>query len=587
MRVKGGGMSGSEFRDARAEAGDVQGDLERGRERFRARAWASAHEALMRAEGASPLAGEDLERLAVSAYLIGRDADYQRLLERAHQAYLVSGARARAVRAAFWLGLRLLLRGEVGTANGWLGRAERLLERQQNDCAERGYLALLVAQQKVRGGDWDAVIASAAEAVAAGERFAEPDLLAAALHLQGRARLQQGQVEEGLSLLDEAMVGVVAGELSPLMTGLVYCSVIEGCREVYALDRAREWTAALYRWCEAQPEMMAFVGLCQVHRAELLQLEGAWSNALREARRAFARSVDINRQAAAAAFYQQAEVHRLRGEFAAAEAAYRDASQWGWAPQPGLALLRLAQGHTVAATAAIRRALAESAARPQRMELLAAAVEIMLAARNTVEAREACRELQQIADSFEARWLRAMAAQAAGAVELAEGNASAAVGLLRRAWQAWQELDVPYLAARARVLLGRCCRELGDHDGAELELAAARTVFEKLGAAPDLTRLDAVVRNESATGSHGLTSRELEVLRLVAAGKRNRDIAGTLFLSERTIERHVSNILRKLDVPSRSAAIAHAFRYELVRLAVGVGPPSRHGAGGKHPRRAR
>jgi ATP/maltotriose-dependent transcriptional regulator MalT len=183
--------------------------------------------------------------------------------------------------------------------------------------------------------------------------------------------------------------------------------------------------------------------------------------------------------------------------------------------------------------------------------------------------------------------LRAMAAQAAGAVELAEGNASAAVGLLRRAWQAWQELDVPYLAARARVLLGRCCRELGDHDGAELELAAARTVFEKLGAAPDLTRLDAVVRNESATGSHGLTSRELEVLRLVAAGKRNRDIAGTLFLSERTIERHVSNILRKLDVPSRSAAIAHAFRYELVRLAVGVGPPSRHGAGGKHPRRAR
>jgi hypothetical protein len=443
-------------------AGGSHSELERGRESFRSRAWASAHEALSRVDGAAPLAGGDLERLAAAAYLTGRDAEYLQLLERAHRTHLASGALARAARAAFWLGLKLLLRGEVGSANGWRGRAERILEELHEDCVERGYVALLVAQQRVAEADWERVIATAAEAAAAGERFAEPDLLAAALHLQGRARLQQGRIHEGLSLLDEAMVGVIAGELSPIMTGLVYCSVIEGCREVYALDRAREWTMALCRWCEAQPQMLAFVGLCRVHRAELLHLDGAWREALGDAQLAFSLSVGVNRRAAAAALYLQGEIHRHLGELTAAEMAYRDASQRGWPAHPGLALLRLTQGRTAAAAAAIRRALEESMERSRRAELLAAAVEVMVAAGNRGEAHAASRELQQIAEGLEARWVRDMAAEAAGAVELAEGSPSAAVGPLRRAFETWHELAAPYFAARVRVLLGCCCRDLGD-----------------------------------------------------------------------------------------------------------------------------
>ena len=340
--------------------------------------------------------------------------------------------------------------------------------------------------------------------------------------------------------------------------------MIEACREVYALDRAREWTAALGRWCEEQPEMVAFVGVCQVHRAEIMQLNGAWSDALGEAQRACERCLGINRLAAAAGYYQQGEVHRLRGEFAAAETAFRNASQCGWDPQPGLALLWLAQGRTAAALAAIRRVLDETAAPSRRIGLLAAQVDIMLAAGDTAEARRACSELQEIAESFDSRVLGAMAAQATGAVELSDGNPLLAAGLLAACLAGLARAGCALSAARVRVLLGLCCRALGDAESAELELRAARTAFEALRAAPDLARLEAVARNPRVAPPHGLTRRELEVLRLVADGKSNKDIAGALCLSERTVERHLSNILRKLDVPSRAAATAHAYRHALV-----------------------
>jgi DNA-binding CsgD family transcriptional regulator len=557
-------MSGSESYAAGGEARDVREDLKRARDDYGARAWASAHEVFTQVDADQPLEAEDLERLAVSAYLLGKDAEYLRVLERAHQAHVAAGACARGARVAFWLGFRQLLRGEVAIANGWLGRAARLVERQPGDCVERGYLALLVAQQHVGAGDWDAAHAGTVTAADAGERFQDPDLVAAAIHLQGRVRMEQGHLAEGLSLLDEAMIGVMAGELSPVMTGLVYCSAIDGCQEIHALDRVRQWTAALGQWCAEQPEMLAFVGVCQVHRAEILQLGGAWTAALAEAERASERCLGVNRVAAAAAFYQQGEVHRLRGELAAAEAAYRNASQWGWDPQPGLAQLRLAQGRTAAAVGAIRRAVIETPTRAQRTRLLAAQVEIMLAAGDAVEARKAGGELQALARTIASSLLDAMAAQAMGAVELAEGNAAAAAGLLRRAWQGWEELEVPYAAARVRVLLGSCCRALGDQEGAELELRAARNGFEKLGARPDLAALEPAVRRQPAARPFGLTPRELEVLRLVATGKSNKAIASSLFLSERTVERHVANIFRKLDVPSRAAATAEAYRHALI-----------------------
>jgi DNA-binding CsgD family transcriptional regulator/tetratricopeptide (TPR) repeat protein len=558
-------MYGVDQPHLRPHVSDVGGDLERGRDCYGRRAWAEAYAALTLADQAAPLAAEDLELLAMSAYLVGRDDEYLGALDRAYNAFLSAGEDLRAVRCAFWLGLRLSFRGETGRATGWLGRAHRLLEREARDCVEHGYLLLPVVNQQIAAGNGDAAYAAAARAAAIGDRFGERDLSASARHLQGRVLLEQGRIAEGLALLDEAMLAVSAGDLSPLVAGLAYCNVIEGCQQVHALDRAREWTSALTRWCEDHPEMVAFTGVCLVHRAEIMQLGGAWTEAIDEARRACERCVRVaNQQAAAAALYQQAEVHRLRGEFTAAEEAYRSASQWGWEPQPGLALLRIAQGRTDAATAAMRRVVGATTDRLQRVRLLPAHVEIMLAAGAIEEARGACRDLEEIAASFATDVLGAMAAHARGAVELAEGDAKAAIGSLRRAWTVWQQVEAPYVAARVRVLIGLACRVLDDNEGGRLELDAARAVFEQLGAAPDLNRLDALARGAPADHPHGLTRRELQVLRLVTAGKTNKAIAAELHLSEKTIDRHVSNIFTKLDVPSRAAATAYAYEHKLV-----------------------
>jgi DNA-binding CsgD family transcriptional regulator len=315
--------------------------------------------------------------------------------------------------------------------------------------------------------------------------------------------------------------------------------------------------------------MVAYTGLCLVHRAEIMQVHGAWRDALKEAQLARERFAHGMRQAAGAhregaAFYRQGEVHRLRGEFTAAEEAYRNASRCGWEPQPGLALLRLAQGDNDAAAGAIRRVLGETTEPLKRARLLLAYVEIMLAVGDTQEARSAWGELERISASYGSGMLGAMVAHARGAVDLAEGDARASLVTLRHAWQAWQELEAPYEAARVRVLIGLTCRALGDDESATLELAAARDVFEQLGAAPDLAGVDSLVGRAAFVDTHGLTPRELEVLRRVATGETNKAIAAELVLSERTVDRHVSNIFSKLDVSSRAAATAYAYEHQLV-----------------------
>jgi DNA-binding CsgD family transcriptional regulator len=544
---------------------DAIDELGRGRESYARRAWMDAYRSLSRADQASPLGAEDLELLATSAFMLGRDDDCLSSLERAHHAYLDAGEAMRAVRCAFWLVINLALGGEMSRATGWLGRAQRLVERDGGDCVERGYLLVPIMLRHEAAGDWEAAYAAAADAAEIGERFGDADLLALAIHEQGCALIQQERVEEGLGLLDEAMVAVIAGELSPIVTGIVYCSVIMGCQEVYALRRAQEWTVALTRWCEEQPAMVAFSGRCLVHRAEIMELHGAWREALEEARRAHQRCVQgKNQSAAAQAFYRQAEVHRLQGRFSAAEEAYRDASRCGCEPQPGLALLRLAQGNDDAAAAAIRRAVGETTEPLKRARLLPAYVEIMLAVGDVQEAHNACRELEEISARYESGMLGAMSAHAEGAVDLAQGDTRAALLALRHAWQMWQELEVPYEAARVRVLLGLACRTLGDDDTAALELEAARDVFARLGAAPDLARADSLTRRAASVDARGLTPRELQVLRLLAAGRTNKAIAAELVLSERTVDRHVSNIFTKLGVSSRTAATAYAYKQQLV-----------------------
>jgi DNA-binding CsgD family transcriptional regulator len=540
-------------------------EVERGREAYAERAWAEAYASLLDADSAEGVEAEDLELLATAAYMLGRVEDFLNVLERAHQAYLAAREPLRAARSAVYLGINLAILGDMARAGGWLGRAHRLVEQEGTDCAEQGYLLLPLAVRHEAGGDYEAAAATAAEAAAIGERFQDRDLFALGAHLHGNTLIKQGRVEEGFRLLDEAMLAVIGGELSPIITGVVYCGAIAGCEEAYELRRAHEWTDALSRWWEEQPELVAFTGRCLAHRAEILQVHGDWTRALEEARRAQERCERaMNRIAAGQAAYQQAEVLRRQGELDAAEAAYREANTLGREPQPGLALLRLAQGDADAAAAGIRRALAETEEPLKRSRLLPAHVEILVGAGELEEARSASRELADIAAAYPSAMLDAIAAHVQGSVELVAGDARRALVALRRAWQTWQELEAPYEASRTRVLLGLACRELGDEDTAALELEAARAVFEELGARPDLARVEAHVRSVEAGDVHGLTTRELEVLRLVAAGNTNREIAAVLVLSEHTVARHVQNIFTKLRVSSRTAATAFAFEHDLV-----------------------
>ena len=544
---------------------DPVSELERGRQAYAGRAWLDAYTALSKADQTAPLGADDLELLAMSASMVGRMDELLRLLERAHDACVDAGATLRAARCAFWLGMNLALRGEVGSAGGWLGRAQRLVESAGQESVEQGYLLLPVALQHEMSGDFEAAYEAAREAAAIGERFSDADLFAVAVHVQGLARISQARTAEGLRLLDEAMVAITAGNVSPIFTGIVYCGVILGCEEAFDPRRAHEWTNALARWCEEQPQMVAFSGRCLAHRAGIMQLHGEWRDALSEARLARERCEQaMNRAATGQALYQQGELHRLQGDFVSAEAAYRDASRYGREPQPGLALLRLGQGDQDAAAAAIRRVVGETTQPMPRAKVLPAYVEIMLAVGAADEARNASRELAEIAAASDSAMLRAIAAHVEGAVALSEGDAKAALVSLRSAWHVWEELDAPYEAARVRVLVGLACRALGDDDGAVLELDAARGVFEELGATPDLALVDSLSPSRMRDAAHGLSERELEVLRLVAAGKTNREIAAALVVSQHTVARHVQNIFGKLGVSSRTAATAFAFEHELV-----------------------
>jgi DNA-binding CsgD family transcriptional regulator len=547
------------------------------RDAFERKAWAEAYRALSAADAESPLGSGDLELFATSAFLIGKEEETIELWIRAHNECLRADDAPRAARCVFWLVNILLVRGELAQAGGWLARAHHQLDEGRHECPERGLLLVLNARlNHIKREDPERTDEIIGRAMEIARRFDDPDLATFSRLVLGQAHVRSGNAVEAVALFDEVMVAVTVGEASPIGIGFLYCAIIDACQQIFDVERAREWTAALSRMCAAQPDLVPFRGQCLVHRAEIMRFSGAWSQAIKEAEGACAALIRTPSSGAetapepifiypvGAAFYELGEIHRMRGELEEAEEAYRQASRSGQSPEPGLALLRMAQGRLNVAEATIRRVLGEPCSRLARARILAACVEIMVATRDLATARTAVDELAAIEAQLGSPFLRALGSQSLGAVLLAEGDARAGLVALRSAWMTWQELDAPYESARVRVLLAMACRSLGDEDAAELELDAARRVFQRLAAAPDVERVRSLMESSAQPTTSALTARELEVIGLVATGKTNRDIALALSISQRTVDRHVSNILLKLDLPSRSAATAYAFEHGLV-----------------------
>jgi DNA-binding CsgD family transcriptional regulator/tetratricopeptide (TPR) repeat protein len=521
------------------------------------------YERLRERDRESPLAPPALLELATAAYLVGQDNEGLLTLIRAHQGFVQQGDNRRAGGIAARISSLLMNGANAAQAAGWLARAARLLDESGDAGVERGYLLVADARHSIMSGHVEQAADKFAEAAAIGERYGDADLTSLARQGHGRVLIELGEIEAGIALLDEAMVAATAGELSTIITGIVYCSVLSACADLFDVGRAREWTAALTRWCDAQPDVVPYRGECLVHRAEVISLRGVWPDALHEAMLACERLGEPPGQPAfGAALYQVAELHRLRGELDEAQRAYLRAAESGRSPYPGLALLRLAQGRCEDAAASIGRVLQEARHRRVRTRVLSAAVEIMLACGNVAAARDAASELDTHAHTLGTPFVRAAAAHALGAVALAEGDPTAALASCRTALTLWSGLEVPYEAARAQVVIAQACRALGDKDSADLELEAACRTFEQLGAKLDLACLRPSA--EIAGRTAGLTARELQVLRLVATGRTNRSIGDALRLSEKTVARHVANIFVKLDVSSRAAATAYAFEHGLI-----------------------
>ena len=515
--------------------------------------WDSAYRAFARARSREPLPIHDLDAMGDAAWWLGLAREAMSLSEEVHRRCVEAGERSRAAMAAMDIGFMAILRGEVALGSGWLGRARRLLDDLPT-AVEHGYLRMMAIEEASDAGDLAAAITAAREVHALGRDHGDPTLQALALVQEGTSTVQQGHMADGLALLDEAMVSVVAGEVRPEFAGNIYCRMMSLCHDLVDLRRAREWTTATQRWCDTFSSAAMFTGICRVHRAQLLVVAGDWGSAEAEARRVCEDLAELNVAVVGEAWYQRAELSRLRGDLDVAEAGYREALARGRDPQPGLALLWLADGRPREGLSAVTSSLEGAGPDPfRRARLLAAQADLAVACGDGAVAAGAADALATIAGTWPTPGLEALAEQARGAALLVADDPAGALRSLRGAESRWQAMDAPLQTALTRRLASRARAALGDERGARLEADVAMDALDRMRSTspPDGARQPA---------GAGLTAREVEVLALVAEGATNRQVADSLVISEKTVARHLANIYLKLDLRTRTAAAAWAHR---------------------------
>jgi class 3 adenylate cyclase len=511
----------------------IQNPAEAGREAFQRRAWGEAYELFTAADVDGALGGDDLERLATAAVLSGRADRHTHLLERAYAAHQAAENRKRAGYVATMLNHEYETKLQRAVAAGWLSRATRLLE-QEEEAPEHGYLELERSLLAWKSQDFDAALEHAVRAEEIGIRHGDRNLEVRALQRRAIALIEKGDLDAGRAFLDEASAAAISGELDPFSTVAVYCNTIGTCRDLADYARAGEWADTASAWCESQAAS-AFPGLCRVNRAEVMRVKGQWAAAEEHAHQASEELKEWCPRVAGSAFYEIGEVRLRRGDLTGAEEAFREAHAYGKNPQPGLALLRLAQGRVDAASEAIGAALTDNAGQLSRARLLPARVEIAIRGGDLKTAREAAMELAEIAVMYGTSALEAAAVTTRGEVELAEGEFRASISTFRRAFDIWQDVGAPYEAAKTRLDLGLAYEKVGNREAAKLELEAARATFERLGAVLDAARAAERV-SRRATRTFMFT-----------------DIARSTDLSKFLGEDVYENVLRKHDAIVRGA----------------------------------
>jgi DNA-binding NarL/FixJ family response regulator len=533
--------------------------LERARAAYADRQWSQAREAYLAARAAAPLSAEDMAALSDAAWWEGAIDESLSACEEAYRLFLHGDdPRPRpAAMLAIEIGFSWYLRGEEAMGSGWISRARRLLEAE-SDCAEHGYLQSLAIDDALGAGDFIGAIEAARAVAAVGARHGDEALSSYALVGEGVALIKQGRVRDGLAVLDEAMLAVVAGRVRPTWAGNIYCQLMSVCAELADLRRAQQWTDATARWCEGFSNAVMFVGVCRVHRAQLLQVHGDWASAEEEIAQVCRDLAAMNVGAVGLALYELGEVRRMRGDLPGAATAYAQAHEHGKEPQPGLALVWVAEGKPSAALQALAACEARTNDPLAKTRLWEALVQAAVAAGDLAAARAAAGALDETAATYASPGLLAAAAQSRGLLCLAAGDAAAAVEALRSACRQWQDLEAPYRVAQTRLALAEALEHSGDEHGAALERDAAATALARLGAVPPMPAGRPVVLPD------GITRREAEVLALVARGLTNREVADALVLSERTVARHLANLYTKIGVTTRTAATTYAHRHGLI-----------------------